>query len=200
MAQIGNINADSFVAQYRTAFNDRLNPRADAGMRALIAAINADDDITDPRWIAYILATIKHECANTWLPIEEFGKGRGREYGKPVTVTDPATGETSQQVYYGRGYVQLTWERNYQRLDKELGLGNRLWRHPEIALEPEVAWRICSVGMRIGLFTGKGLPDYIHNAICDYVGARRIINGTDRATLIAGYAATFEDLLEHTLA
>lgn len=200
MARIGNIDADKFVTQYRTTFNDRMNARAEAGMRSLVAAINADTEITDPRWIAYILATIKHECANTWLPIEEFGKGRGRDYGKPVEVTDPATGERSSQVYFGRGYVQLTWLRNYQRLDTELGLGNRLWLHPEIALEPDVAWRICSVGMRIGLFTGKGLPDYIHDAVCDYVSARRIINGTDKAALIAGYATTFEDLLEQTLA
>jgi hypothetical protein len=33
-------------------------------------------------------------------PIEEYGKGRGMPYGKP----DPTTG----QVYYGRGFVQLT--------------------------------------------------------------------------------------------
>jgi hypothetical protein len=200
MASIGDINTEAFLAGYARAFNDRLGPKATQGMRDLIAAINADKEVTDPRWIAYMLATIKLECGNTWLPIEEWGKGKGRPYGAAVEVKDPKTGETFRNAYYGRGFVQLTWLANYQRLDRALGLGDSLWLHPERALEPDIAWRICSLGMRKGLFTGKGLPDYIQGATCDYVNARRIINGTDKAALIAGYAMTFEDLLEVTLA
>ena len=38
-----------------------------------------------------------------------------------------------------------------------------------------------------GTFTGKKLRTYK-----DYVSMRRIINGTDKASLIAGYATHFE--------
>jgi hypothetical protein len=58
-----------------------------------------------------------------------------------------------------------------------------------------VAYRIASLGMRQGLFTGRKLATYINDAQCDYVNARRIINGTDRAQDIAGYAQTFETAL-----
>ena len=42
--------------------------------------------------------------------------------------------------------------------------------------------------MREGWFTGKRLSDYISNEDIDYLGARAIINGSDRATQIADYA------------
>ena len=67
--------------------------------------------------------------------------------------------------------------------------------HPELALNPTYAAQIMIAGMREGWFTGKKLSDYIKNGKVDYVGARRIINGTDKAQLIAGYAKQFESAL-----
>ena len=61
-----------------------------------------DNDI---RWLAYALATAFHETAETMQPIEEYGEGSGRDYGQPVGI--------HQQCYFGRGFVQLTWESNY---------------------------------------------------------------------------------------
>src|SRR3974390_3095722 len=54
------------------------------------------------KWLSYILGTALHETAFRMWPISEYGKGKGYEYGKP----NPETGKT----YYGRGYVQLTWD------------------------------------------------------------------------------------------
>lgn len=45
-------------------------------------------------------------------------------------------------------------------------------------------------GCTEGWFTGKKLADY-----SDYVNMRRVVNGTDRAEMIAGYAETFEAAL-----
>jgi hypothetical protein len=196
MASIDKIDPDKFLGAYRPSFNIALPGTAQAGLRQLIGFINADPTLTDPRCIAYVLATIKHECGETWLPIEEWGRGAGHAYGAPVHVTDPDSGATWNVVYDGRGYVQLTWQENYRRFDTRLALGNRLWLRPDTAMEPDTAWKICSLGMGQGLFTGKGLNDYIAGPLCDYVGARRIINGQARAHLIAGYAHTFEDMLE----
>jgi predicted chitinase len=200
MASIGTIDPDAFLDAYRTSFNKQLTPTAQDGLRQVVQFINAEPTLDDPRRIAYVLATIKHEAGETWQPIEEWGKGAGHPYGEPVQVTDPNTGATWDVVYDGRGYVQLTWQRNYRVFDEKLALRNQLWLHPETALDPCIAWQICALGMQQGLFTGKSLTDYIAGTTCDYVGARRIINGQDRAQLIAAYARTFEDMLETALA
>lgn len=181
-----------FLDGYIAAFGGTPKPDAQAGIDALLTAAEADQDITDIRWLAYMMATVKHECANTWRPIEEFGKGKGRKYGVAVTVTDPA-GQAFTNLYYGRGFVQLTWKDNYQEMGQVLQ--NRLVYEPALALDAEVAYRILSHGMRKGSFTGKKLVDYISADRCDYVNARKIINGLDQADRIAGYATALESIL-----
>lgn len=157
----------------------------EANFRQLLGFLAADPLMTDVRWVAYVLATVRHETAFTFAPIEEYGKGEGRPYGKP----DPTTGQT----YYGRGYVQLTWKDNYARFGSLLGID--LVGNPALALVPETAYAITSKGMVNGLFTGASLHRFISGSNCDYVNARRIINGVDRAELIAGYAKAFESTL-----
>jgi uncharacterized protein YgiM (DUF1202 family) len=180
-----------FFDGYTAAFG-ALKDSQRAGLDALLTAAEADGEITDIRWLAYMFATVKHECAGTWRPIEEYGKGQGHKYGVAVTVTDPA-GKSYSNVYYGRGYVQLTWDYNYRNMGKVLN--NRLLYEPSLALDAEVAYRILSYGMRNGSFTGKKLSQYISGGACDYVNARRIINGTDQADRIAGYAQKLETIL-----
>lgn len=178
---------DAYTASFGT-----LKPDPQAGLDALLTAAEADQDITDIRWLAYMLATVKHECAGTWRAIEEYGKGKGRKYGTPVTVTDPE-GRSFTNVYYGRGFVQLTWKDNYQAMGQ--ALKNRLVYEPAVALNSDVAYRIMSLGMRKGSFTGKKLADYIAGDMCDYLNARKIINGLDQAERIAGYATKLEAVL-----
>jgi SH3-like domain-containing protein len=186
------IDRDRFFAGYSTAFKTPSESQK-AGINALLDAVEGDTEITDVRWLAYMLATVKHECADTWKAIEEYGKGSGRKYGVAVTVTDPADGKQYTNVYYGRGYVQLTWDYNYKNMGT--ALKNRLLYEPSLALHADVAYRIMSHGMRKGSFTGKKLADYIAGEKCDYVNARRIINGTDQADRIAGYATKLETVL-----
>ena len=126
------------------------------------------------------------------LPIEEYGKGRGRKYGQNIDI-DGSRYKGLPHIYYGRGYVQLTWLTNYKRAGDKICMD--LVNHPELALNPTYAAQIMIAGMREGWFTGKKLSDYIKNGKVDYVGARRIINGTDKAQLIAGYAKQFESAL-----
>jgi putative chitinase len=191
-------NHDAFSQSCEAAFGALKTPAA-SGQQALLGLIEQDPDVTDLRWAAYMLATVKHECANRWQPIEEFGKGKGRPYGQPATVAD-ADGTQFTNTYYGRGFVQLTWKLNYDKLGRALGLGNGLLLHPEHALEPTTAYRIMSYGMRQGSFTGRNLSDYIHGDVCDYMQARRIINALDQAALIQGYAEKLENILNISLA
>jgi putative chitinase len=188
---------DKFARSYEASFG-ALKSAAAFGQEAILGFVEQDPDIVDVRWAAYMLATVKHECADRWRPIEEFGKGKGRPYGQPVTIAD-ADGTQFANTYYGRGFVQLTWKFNYDRLGRALGLGNGLLLHPEHALEPSTAYRIMSYGMRQGFFTTKKLSDYIREDSCDYFQSRRIINGLDQAERIQGYAQKLEAILKDSL-
>lgn len=138
--------------------------------------------VTDPRHLAYILATARGEAGSAMRSVREFGRGRGKAYGTP----DPATGN----AYYGRGFVQLTWAVNYRNLGKRLGLP--LYEQPDLALDPVVAAKIIVTGMMEGIFTGKRLEDFINGKAADYRNARRIINGMDRADEFADFARRYE--------
>ena len=139
--------------------------------------------------LAYILATVKHETGHTYKPLEEWGKGRLRKYGKAVGPYN--------KKYYGRGYVQLTWLFNYKK--QSVKHGTDFVRYPEKALEPEHAWKILVGGMQDGDFTGKRLEDYIRPGLKNYRHARKIVNGMDKAKRIAHYAEKFEAILESCL-
>jgi hypothetical protein len=188
-----NIDPDEFCKTYVNA-NSGLSASAQSGLHSILSAMATDPDLSDIRWAAYMLATVKHECANHWQPIEEFNRGAGRPYGVPSQVQD-VDGTIYTNSYYGRGFVQLTWRLNYAKVGQLLGLGNSLVIHPEHALEPQTAYKIMSQGMRGGLFTGKKLSDFISDQRCDYFNARKIINALDRADLIQGYAQSLENML-----
>ena len=105
-------------------------------------------------------------------------------------------GHSVSNIYYGRGFVQLTWRENYLALGEAIGRGRELEIHPGNALDPQVAYEVMSYGMREGTFTGRSLAKYLNANGTDYLNARRIINGTDRAELIKGYAERFETMLQ----
>lgn len=141
-------------------------------------------------WVADILATEYHETAGQMRPLREYGKGQGKPYGKP--------GRNGGQIAYGRGDVQLTWDDNYERADRELGLNGALIANYDMALDPAISAQIMVKGMVGGWFTGKGLAAYLPEVATpqQFANARRVVNGTDRALLIAGYAVTFQTALQ----
>ena len=185
------INRPQFFASIRPLFK-RLSQSKVDGLNFLLDAFEQDGGLSVQE-MAYMLATAYHETAATMLPIEEYGKGRGRKYGQNIDI-DGSRYKGLPHIYYGRGYVQLTWLTNYKRAGDKICVD--LVNHPELALNPTYAAQIMIAGMREGWFTGKKLSDYIKAGKVDYVGARRIINGTDKAQLIAGYARQFEGALE----
>lgn len=187
---------DKVISLYKTQYG-ALDGSQASGLSTLLGFLEQDPDVSDLRWAAYMLATVKHECASRWQPIEEFGRGQGMGYGKPVTVKG-SDGKAYTNTYYGRGYVQLTWVDNYRNMSQNLNLGDAVLIHPEQALEPSVAYRIMSFGMRNGSFTGVRLGDYINGSKCDYYNARQIVNSFDQAALIQGYAQTLETLLRES--
>lgn len=184
-----------YVAAYPTPAFSAVQAQA-AGQ--LLGYLKQDPDVSDVRWAAYMLATVKHECADTWRPIAEYGTLPYFQKYDAGTPLGTALGNTKTGDGYrfrGRGYVQLTGRANYAKMSRVLGLGTQLVDTPDMAMQPEIAFRIMSYGMRRGCFTGRKLADYLHDDCCDYRNARRIINGLDQADRIAGYAAMFEKVL-----
>ncbi|MEN9924696.1 MAG: hypothetical protein RL268_822 [Pseudomonadota bacterium] len=169
--------------------------------------------------LAYILATPYHETGARMQPVREnmnysvqgllttFGRHRisaadARQYGR--TSSRPANqqmianllygGEWGREnlgntqhgdgwLYRGGGMAQITGRTNFTKF----GMASDPARSGDLI--PSV--RMMFDGMERGLFTGKKLADFT-----DYQSMRQIINGTDDAALIAGYARAFEAALQ----
>lgn len=180
------------------AFYDRIRPLFTGGtINALqLAGIQCKLDAFGAAgapiaYVAYGLATSFWETGQKMQPVEEIGRGRGKAYGVP--------GIHAGQIPYGRGDVQLTWPGNYARADAELGLKGTLVKNYNRALEPMISARIMVEGMLEGWFTGRKLSSYLPTdrfaTLAEFTQARRIINGTDRAAMIAALAVAFQDAL-----
>jgi predicted chitinase len=132
--------------------------------------------------IAYVLATVDHETAHTFAPVSEAF------WVKP----DPDAWRRKNlryYPYYGRGYVQLTWQKNYAKYGALLGID--LVHKPDLALEPTVALFVLVHGFKTGHFTGRKLSDYIDDQRTDFLNARRCINGIDKQAEIAALAKNY---------
>jgi hypothetical protein len=78
-------------------------------------------------------------------------------------------------------------------------VGKDLVNKPELALELPIATKILFHGMIHGSFTGKKLSQYFNTTTDDWRNARRIINGTDKANLIADYGKRYYGAISYTL-
>lgn len=130
----------------------------------------------DHNKLIYILATAEHECS--FRSIEEH-----RTYS-PRQEAYWYTG------YYGRGFVQLTHDRNYIKMSNLLGVD--FVKNPHLVLKPQYAARILVQGMLEGSFTRRPLERYINSSKVDFYNARWVVNGLDRAERIEGYALSIK--------
>lgn len=177
-------------------------------------------------WAAYMLATTMHETAYTFHPIHEYG-GKSyfiNRYGGQTRKGRELGNDTPEEGYdyAGKGDVQLTGEANYEKSESalrreypalvadferrtgkvfDLTVGDQPndKNDPKNAQDPKIAYAIMSYGMRSGLFTGHKLSQHLNAQKKDYINARRIINGTDKANTIARYAEKFESILKASL-
>jgi putative chitinase len=134
---------------------------------------------------AYVLATALWETNRTMKPVKEAYWVRNAETWRKKNLR--------YWPWYGRGYVQLTWEANYIKAGKSLGLD--LITDPDVVMEPNISAKILVRGSKQGWFTGKRLDDCITLSRSNFIGARRIINGTDKAVAIAKIAKAYDKAL-----
>ena len=175
-----------------------LNQSQVNGIETIFNEWDSREDLTDIRFLAYMLATDYHECDGKFQPIEEYGKGKTRPYGSKLKMSRVKY-STPNKIYYGRGRVQLTWYENYELMGRLLGID--LLNNPELALDPIISTKIMFEGMTKGAssfgdFTGRSLEQYFNKTTNDSINARRIINGTDKAKLISGYYDEFMKCLK----
>lgn len=191
------INQKLFYDNIRPLFGQRILPKQFNGMQAIITEWEATG-LTDLRWLAYMLATTFHETAYTMQPIQEYGSKDyfiNRYWGNVKIRKALGNLSPSDAVNFsGKGFVQLTGRNNYKRMGELIGAD--LISQPSLAMDQEVATRIMFEGMTTGKsfagdFTGKHLGNYFNKTTEDWVNARRIINGVDKAQTIAGYGMRF---------
>jgi putative chitinase len=200
-----NLNHPRFFADFPMRTGMPLTAARRDALEFLLTRLERDPGLRLLREAAYVLATIRWETMHTFLPLRERRINRAK-FPREAARQD----RYWNTGYYGRGFVQITWAENYRKVGQGLAgsvvrrAGEQIVidaqsfvRDPDLVLHPEVSYAIAAAGMRHGWFTGKKLADYIGNnpPRTDYVNARRIINGLDRAQEIAQFAQQFELLL-----
>jgi peptidoglycan hydrolase-like protein with peptidoglycan-binding domain len=129
--------------------------------------------------MAYVLATVEHETANTFKPVKEAF----------WLSEDWRLRNLWYSPYYGRGYVQLTHKSNYEKYSDILNID--LVNNPDKVMEPKIALFILVDGMAKGKFTGKRLGQYVNTSKTDFFEARRVVNLLDKAHHIANLAQSW---------
>jgi predicted chitinase len=148
----------------------------DAARRNLpyIAEALEKEGILNANVLAYALATIQHETASTFEPIEEF---KGRKSARRL-------GYEGGTDYFGRGFIQLTHLRNYQKIGERIGMGDNLVKHPELASQPRVAAEVLAA-----YFKDFGIAKQASEG--NFVQARALINPDYNGESIAEMALGF---------
>lgn len=192
----------SFYDLIRPHFGGKLTQLQVDGMNLIIAgwALYGDGNTNK---LADCLATAKWETGHQMVPVYEKGPVSYFNKYEPGTKIGKNLGNLKKgdgYKYRGRGLVQVTGRRNYVFWANQLAID--LVNNPDLALDDDVAVRILIEGMMIGAFTGKDLGDYIDDKdesddedLKEYIQARRVVNGTDKAKEIGQSAVVFERAL-----
>jgi hypothetical protein len=192
---VNTVSPTFFNTVRKNLFSGHLTQKQVDGLNLLLTATKG----LSKQHRAYILATAYHETGHTMQPVRET---KALTDGKAIAILDDAFKkgqltwvrtpywrlDSEGKSWLGRGYVQLTHKTNYIKASKELGVD--LLSNPNKAMDPAIAAKIIVRGSVEGWFTGKSLYDYDN-----YKDMRRVINGTERASLIASYAEQFERAL-----
>lgn len=201
---MAGLNEEFFFQQSKISlFDGKMTSKQVDGLNVILDEWTKHHSSEDDRWLACMLGTVHHETDRTFQPINEYGSndyffrrydpfGQNPDVARKLGNTQRGDGAK----FHGRGYVQLTGRRNYKVWSDKLNID--LIDSPELTLKPDVATKILFEGMKAGSFTGKKLANYFSKSQSDWVNARRIINGTDKAQLVAGYARRYYAAISYT--
>lgn len=158
-----------------------------------------------PLWTqwSYIMGTIQRETGAKYTPLREC-----YDEGSSISYCDSYV--SGYKPYYGRGYVQITWQDNYKKFQvrgasvclplflfpEHCGLSNdhrpyalpqdimacNLTTVPDLAMLPDVSLFITVYGMKFGTFTGAKLETYVRSTPAD-VATRKSMYTKARAVV-----------------
>lgn len=183
----------TFFAEVRKQlFSGRLPQSAVDGLSALLRANDRHGPLRlHP--LANVMSQVHHETGGYMLPIKEtVMPSHSDKNPSDATVIKrlDAAFKAGQLPWvstpywrdgaFGRGPIQISLWKNYEKLGKRLGIDLR--GNPNLALDPDIGADIAVVGMLEGLFTGKKLGDYDFPSDLDAapgLNPRRIVNGKD---------------------
>lgn len=147
----------------------------------IIQAAAAKRGMVDALVQIAIAATVAVETAGTFEPIRE-------RMANPIRQPEMAVRQAHYAPYVGRGYVQITWLRNYEIHGKKLGLD--LVGNPDLALDPHVAADILA-----DYFKDNGVDKAA--LTCGWRKVRLLVNGGyNHFDIFMGHVARMMDLLE----
>ncbi len=185
----------------RAIFGGKLTQEQVDGINIILETMDRDEfKVVDKRHAAYILATSFWETGRTMEAVKEKTDKTGEQYffrmydikgsrpqvAKRLGNTIPGDG----MKFAGRGQVQLTGRTNYTNMGKYLKLD--LVNKPDLLLDTKISARVLVYGLLNGSFTGVSIKKYLTSTKTDYVNARRVVNGVDKAEEIANIAKSFE--------
>lgn len=185
----------------RAIFGGKLSQEQVDGLNIILDTVNSSEfNVKDKRIAAYILATSFWETGRTMQAVKEKTDKTGEAYFfrmYDIKGSRPQVAKRLGNLYpgdgvkfAGRGQVQLTGRTNYFNMGNYLKLD--LINNPDLLLDTKISARVLVYGIIEGSFTGVGINRYVTSLKTDYVNARRIINGVDKANEIANIAIQFE--------
>lgn len=181
----------AFFASIRSSFG-ALKKEQVEGFEAVLSVLKG----WPLSWQAYGLATAWHETGGTMQPVRE------------AHWLSEAWRKKNLRYYphYGRGYVQITWLKNYQWLDEAAAAAGltkpgEILANLDLAMRPDIAALALRMGLEEGRYDSKGKDIAFRlprgSATRDqYVAARYLVNIQDKAGQIADYALKFEAALK----
>lgn len=208
---MSTVNKIHFINNYPVVFGRSLPVKKFGLIEKIIDAFDTCAFMVSLRWLAYVLATSMHESNDTFEPVKEgyWIKPESKRVNalynyylkhNPGALRTIFPNGKNGTAYYGRGrVVQLTHDFNYKKASLEIYGDLRLFDNPDMIItDPECDMLVTFPGMYKGWFTGYKLSQFfpLGSNKSNPVSARKIINGLDKANLIAGYYTKFYDLLE----
>jgi len=197
-AFFSSIRASLFGGKLRQGVVDTVNQIYDTCIERMVY---------DYRKIAYILATAYKEAYHgrlnpDWDPVREgfaqTDKGAMAAVAQLYKQGDIKTNyalphKKTGKSYYGRGWQQITHYDNYAEVTKVYGID--FVNDPDKALLRPYAALLLVDGMIGGWWTTRKLGTYITDQNTDFIGARAVVNGSDRAKEIAAIAMKFYEAM-----
>lgn len=185
----------------RAIFGGKLTQEQVDGINIILETMDRDEfKVVDKRHAAYILATSFWETGRTMEAVKEKTDKTGEQYFFRMYDINGSRPQVAKRLgntipgdgikFAGRGQVQLTGRTNYTNMGKYLKLD--LVNKPDLLLDTKISARVLVYGLLNGSFTGVSIKKYLTSTKTDYVNARRVVNGVDKAEEIANIAKSFE--------